>query len=57
MIGIDMGAMTLQMVCMLAWKQARSSAPETLQVTVPVEATTGMARTRTANCTAIELGI
>jgi hypothetical protein len=57
MIGIDMGAMTLQMVCMLAWEQARSSAPETLQVTVPVEATTGMARTRTANCTAIELGI
>ncbi len=45
MIGFDMGAMTLQMVCMrLAWEQARSSAPETLQVTVPVEATTGMAR-------------
>jgi hypothetical protein len=34
--------MTLQMV-MLAWEQARLSAPET-QVTVAVEATKGMAR-------------
>jgi hypothetical protein len=45
MIGMVPIAMTLQMVCMmLAWEQARLSAPETLQVTVPAEATTEMAR-------------
>jgi hypothetical protein len=45
MIGIVLIAMALQMVCMmLAWERARLSAPETLQVTVASEATTGMAR-------------
>jgi hypothetical protein len=48
MIGMVPIAMTLQMVCMmLALEQARSSAPETLQVTVAVEATTGWRESRT----------
>jgi hypothetical protein len=45
MIGMVLIVVTLQMVCMmLAWEQARLSAPETLRETVAVEATTRMAR-------------
>jgi hypothetical protein len=44
MSGTVMIAMTLHMVfMMLACEQARLRAPETLQVTVPIEATTEMA--------------
>jgi hypothetical protein len=45
MIGMVLIVVTLQMVCMmLAWEQARLSAPETLRETVAVEETTRMAR-------------